>query len=252
MIATKAWRPLIILFGLVAAWQAVVWVGDLPRFMLPGPMLVGERIIERWDVLAHHAGITLLEIVLGLILGVSIGTLAAIGLTLLPPIRPWLLPILVISQAIPIFALAPLLVLWFGYGLAPKVITAALIIFFPVTTTLYDGIRRTPPEWLEQASVMGANKWRMLLYIRLPAALPAFGSGLRVAAAVAPIGAVIGEWVGASAGLGHLMLQANGRMQIDLMFAALVVLSVMAVSLYLTIDFLIRRATRWRREERPF
>ena len=139
--------------------------------------------------------------------------------------------------------------LWFGYGLAPKIITAALIIFFPVATTLYDGIRRTPPEWLDLARIMGAGHWRMILMIRMPAALPALGSGLRVAAAVAPIGAVIGEWVGASAGLGHLMLQANGRMQISLMFAALTVLSVMAVGLYLFIDLAVRHLTRWRQED---
>jgi putative hydroxymethylpyrimidine transport system permease protein len=242
-------RPLIIIIGLLALWQAIVTLGDLPRFMLPGPLLVLDQIIARWDILAANAWVTLSEIVLGLILGVSVGLLAALILALLPPVRPWLLPILVISQAIPIFALAPLLVLWFGYGLAPKIITAALIIFFPVATTLYDGIRRTPPEWLDLGRIMGANRWRIILMIRMPAALPAFGSGLRVAAAIAPIGAVIGEWVGASAGLGHLMLQANGRMQIDLMFAALTVLSIMAVSLYLIIDFAVRRMTYWRLED---
>lgn len=242
-------RPLIIIIGLLALWQAIVTLGDLPRFMLPGPLLVLDQIIARWDILAANAWVTLSEIVLGLILGVSVGLLAALILALLPPVRPWLLPILVISQAIPIFALAPLLVLWFGYGLAPKIITAALIIFFPVATTLYDGIRRTPPEWLDLGRIMGANRWRIILMIRMPAALPAFGSGLRVAAAIAPIGAVIGEWVGASAGLGHLMLQANGRMQIDLMFAALTVLSIMAVSLYLIVDYVVRRMTYWRLED---
>jgi len=242
-------RPLIIIIGLLAVWQAIVTLGDLPRFMLPGPLLVLDQIIARWDILAANAWVTLSEIVLGLILGVSVGLLAALILALLPPVRPWLLPILVISQAIPIFALAPLLVLWFGYGLAPKIITAALIIFFPVATTLYDGIRRTPPEWLDLGRIMGANRWRIILMIRMPAALPALGSGMRVAAAIAPIGAVIGEWVGASAGLGHLMLQANGRMQIDLMFAALTVLSIMAVSLYLIIDFAVRRMTYWRHED---
>lgn len=245
----KPLRPLLIVISLIAIWQAAVTIGDLPRYMLPGPALVFDEIINRWPVLAINAWVTFSEIVLGLLLGVGVGLLAALSLALMPPIRPWLLPILVISQAIPIFALAPLLVLWFGYGLAPKIITAALIIFFPVATTLYDGIRRTPPEWLDLARIMGAGHWRMILMIRMPAALPALGSGLRVAAAVAPIGAVIGEWVGASAGLGHLMLQANGRMQISLMFAALTVLSVMAVGLYLFIDLAVRHLTRWRQEE---
>ena len=130
------------------------------------------------------------------------------------------MPLLVVSQALPVFALAPLLVLWLGYGMASKVAMAVLIIFFPVTAAFLDGLRRTEPGWLELARTMDARPLAILAQIRVPAALPALASGLRVAAAVAPIGAVIGEWVGSSAGLGYLMLHANARMQVDLMFAA--------------------------------
>ena len=121
-------------------------------------------------------------------------------MALLPPLQPWLLPLLLLGQTIPVFALAPLLVLWFGYGLASKVAMAILIIYFPITAALFDGLRRTEPGWLDLARTMGATQLRTLLRVRLPAALPAFGSGLRVATAVAPIGAVVGEWVGSSAG----------------------------------------------------
>ena len=153
-----------------------------------------------------------------------------------------------ISQALPVFALAPVLTLWLGYGLFSKVAMATLIIYFPVTAAFYDGLRATEPGWVDFARTVGATPRSVLRHIRIPAALPAFGSGLRVAAAVAPIGAVVGEWVGSSAGLGYLMLHANGRMQIDLMFAALAVLAIIGLVVYFATDLLLRRLTRWQTE----
>jgi putative hydroxymethylpyrimidine transport system permease protein len=132
--------------------------------------------------------------------------------------------------------------------MASKVAMAVLVIFFPVTTAFFDGLKRTEPGWLELARVMNAKPAATLWRIRVPAALPAMASGLRVAAAVAPIGAVIGEWVGSSAGLGHLMLHANARMQIDLLFAALLILAAMALALYAAVDGLTRRLVRWQPE----
>jgi putative hydroxymethylpyrimidine transport system permease protein len=148
---------------------------------------------------------------------------------------------LLLSQAVPVFALAPLLVLWFGFGIASKVVMAVLVIFFPVAASFADGLARTETGWLELARTMGASPASLLLRVRLPAALPAFASGLRVATAVAPIGAVIGEWVGAASGLGYVMLNANARIQTDLMFAALLVLATMTVLLWTLVD----RALRW-------
>jgi putative hydroxymethylpyrimidine transport system permease protein len=238
-------RPLLVLLGLVALWQAVVWLTGVPRFLLPPPWLVARTLVASAPLLADQAAITLLEILLGLLGGVLIGGVSALAMALLPPLQPWLLPLLVLGQTIPVFALAPLLVLWFGYGLASKVAMAILIIYFPITAALFDGLRRTEPGWLDLARTMGATRLRMLLRVRLPAALPAFGSGLRVATAVAPIGAVVGEWVGSSAGLGYLMLHANARLQVELMFAALIVLMAMALVLYVTVDRLLIRLMPW-------
>jgi len=165
-------------------------------------------------------------------------------------LKRWLLPILVVSQAIPVFALAPLLILWFGYGMLSKVAMAVLIIYFPITASFYDGMRQADPEWLELAKVMDAKPMAVVRHIRIPAALPAFASGLRVAAATAPIGAVVGEWVGSSEGLGFYMLHANARMQIDAMFAALTVLAVLALSLYFLVDYAMNRIVFWQKEER--
>ena len=161
------------------------------------------------------------------------------------------MPVFVISQALPVFALAPILVLWLGYGMASKVAMAILIIYFPVTAAFHDGLRRTEQGWVDLARTMGASRSSMLRYIRFPAALPALASGLRVATAVAPIGAVVGEWVGASRGLGYLMLHSNARMQVDVMFAALLVLALFAAALYFAVDACLRRAMPWQPETLP-
>ena len=238
-------RPLVVLAGLVLAWQALVWLTAVPPYLLPGPAAVGRRLVDSAPLLLDHAGITLAEILLGLAGGALVGGASALLMALLPPVQPWLLPVLILGQTIPVFALAPLLVLWLGYGVASKVAMAVLIIYFPVTAALFDGLQRTDPGWLDLARTMDATSTRTLFRLRLPAALPAFGSGLRIATAVAPIGAVVGEWVGSSAGLGYLMLHANARLQIDLMFAALAVLMVMALALYFLVDKLLRRLMPW-------
>ncbi|MBE9606528.1 ABC transporter permease [Acetobacteraceae bacterium H6797] len=242
---TSTLRPAAALVGLLLAWQAFCVLTEMPPFMLPAPTRVAEALWLRWDIILGHAGVTLSEILLGLIFGTLAGCLMAVLLAAWPAGRRWLLPILVISQAVPVFALAPLLTLWLGYGLGSKIVMAMLIIFFPVASALYDGLRRTEPGWLDLAKTMGASSAAVLWRIRLPAALPALASGLRVAAAFAPIGAVVGEWVGASSGLGYLMLHANGRSQTDLMFAALFVLAAMALALWFGLDALLRAALPW-------
>lgn len=249
-------RPLITLLCLLLAWEALVRLADLPHYLLPAPTRVALAFVSRADLLLAEALVTLVEMLLGLGFGALLGMMAAFALLASAGARRWLLPLVIASQAIPVFALAPLLVLWLGYGMASKVAMAVLIIFFPVAATLYDGLRRTDPGLLDMAQVMTAqdprHRWRVLRHIRFMAALPALFSGLKVAAAVAPIGAVIGEWVGASRGLGFLMLQANARVQIDLMFAALFALALAAIGLYAAVDALGRRLLPWQRSHSLF
>ena len=234
---------------ILTLWQLIVVVFALPSFILPTPMAVFDKLIQRHDVLLAHSWVTAQEIILGLGLGLFMGLLFALQMLLFDPLRRWLLPILIASQAIPVFAIAPILMLWLGYGIASKVVMAALIIFFPVTTCCYDGLRNTPTGYLDLAHTMGASKWQLLKYVRLPAALPALASGIRVAVVVAPIGAVVGEWVGSSEGLGYLMLQANARMMIDEMFAALFILAALSVSLYFIADTLIKKLIPWQHDK---
>ena len=254
----KLLRPLVTLLGILLVWQAAVWLTGVPHYMLPSPWAVAQALVGKLDVLLPHAGITLTEILLGFALGGGLGAATAVLVGYSARARRWVLPMIVVSQAIPVFALAPLLVLWLGFGMASKIAMACLVIYFPVTVALFDGLRRTDPGWLDLGRTLLAGhagpattRWLLLWHIRLTAALPALGSGLRVAAAVAPIGAVIGEWVGASAGLGYLMLHANGRMQVDLMFAALLTLAVISVTLYFAVDALLRRALPWQSEKNP-
>lgn len=210
----------------------MVWATGVPHFILPSPIRVAEALWSNLELIIEHAGITIAEVIIGLVIGSLLGAVTAIQLMMSPLARRFLLPVLVFSQAVPVFALAPILTLWLGYGLASKIAMAVLIIYFPVASNFFDGLRRTDSGLLDLAQVMGANPSRVLWRLRVPAALPSLGSGLRLAAVYAPIGAVIGEWVGASKGLGYLMLLANGRAKIDLMFASLFVLALFTVFLH--------------------
>lgn len=238
-------RPLAICLCLLGLWQMVVSLGGLPPYLLPSPLAVWQKLGENAPLLWQHAQITLLEIALGLLLGFLFGLGSALALTRYQRLSAVLLPILVISQAIPVFAIAPLLVLWFGYGLASKIVMTILIIYFPVTAACFDGLRNTPKSWLDLAKTLQISPLAILFKVQLPAALPALASGLRIAVSVAPIGAIVGEWVGSSQGLGYLMLHANARMQTDLMFAALLILLCLALTLYFLTDRWLKRLVPW-------
>lgn len=220
----------------LAAWQALIIVTGVPRFILPGPALVAETLWTSRALIAHHAVTTITEVLAGLALGAILGGATAIALAASPMARRLVRPMLIFSQAVPVFALAPILTLWFGFGIGSKIVMTLLVIYFPVTSAFFDALMRTPQAWIDMARLMGASPARIMRHIRIPAALPGFASGLRLAAVYAPIGAIIGEWVGASKGLGYLMLLANGRAKTDLMFAALIVLAIFTLVLHAAID----------------
>lgn len=240
MMKRLAWPAAATLLAL-ALWQALVVATGLPPFILPGPVRVAEALWANRGLIASNATVTIAEVLIGLVLGTAVGATVAIGLAASAPVRALVRPILVFSQAVPVFALAPILTLWLGYGIESKVVMAVLIIFFPVASSFLDGLLATPQGYLDLAQCMGARRAATLWRIRVPAALPSLASGLRLAAVYAPIGAVIGEWVGASRGLGYLMLLANGRAKTDLMFAALLVLAAFTIALHGAVDALVRQ-----------
>jgi putative hydroxymethylpyrimidine transport system permease protein len=238
-------RALLVGIGLVLIWQLIIVIFDPPPFMLPSPARVFAALRDRPDLWQVHAVTTLTESLLGLAIGALAGILLALAMSFVPPTRPLLLPVMVVSQAIPVFAIAPLLVLWFGFGLGSKIVMATIAIFFPVASAFYDGLTRTDPQLLDLARLYGAKNHQKVRLLRVPSAVPSLVTGLRLAAVYAPIGALFGEWVGSSSGLGYAMLHANGRAQTDVVFAALILLAAMSVLIRAGVDLLTRNATPW-------
>ncbi|MDO5647107.1 MAG: ABC transporter permease [Paracoccus sp. (in: a-proteobacteria)] len=218
-------------FG-ITLWQVIVWATGLPPFILPGPGRVAQAMTTNAAMLAEHARFTAANLAMGLAAGIGLGVLTALNLAMSPMARLLWRPVLVFAQAVPVFALAPVITLWLGYGAPSKVVMVMLVIYFPVASVFFDGLMRVPAGLSDLADNLRATPMRLLLLIQLPNALPSLGSGLRLAAVYAPFAVVIGEWVGSSRGLGYLMLMANGRGQTDLMFAALIVLAVMGLCLF--------------------
>lgn len=234
-------KKLILPFALLFLWQVITWLAWVPRFILPGPIAVLKSIWSNRGLLTEHMLVTLAEVATGFVIGAVLGAVFAIAMMLSPAARLNLRPILNASQAIPVFVLAPILTLWFGYGMEPKVAMTILLVFFPIMSGLLDGMMTTPPATLDLARIARANRMRTLIWLRLPHALPQLAASIRIAITYAPTGAVIGEWIGASKGLGYLMLMANARTRIDLMFAALVLIVAMTLILHKGADWLLRR-----------
>lgn len=244
-------RTLAVTLFLLGLWEGAVRLLAIPAYILPGPLRIATTGWNNAAILAHNAAITLGEMLLGLVCGSALGILCALAMASSPLARRAMRPVLLVAQALPVFAIAPLLVIWFGFGLASKIVMASLIIFFPVASAFHDGLARTDQGLVDLARLNNMGMMGTMRFIRIPAALPALASGLRVAAAVAPIGAVVGEWVGASAGLGYLMIYSNARMQTDMMFAALAILLAVALLLFTLVDRGLTRLLPWAPETAP-
>ncbi|MEE9313399.1 MAG: ABC transporter permease [Rhizobiaceae bacterium] len=242
---TALLRGLVTMLVLLFVWWTGVVLFQPAPFILPGPIRVFSALSEHINSLLYHAGITLFEIVLGLVLGTLLGIGTAMLMNSFTFARRYVMPVVVASQALPVFAIAPLLILWFGLGLGSKIAMATLIIYFPVASALNDGLTRAQGNYIDLARLYGASPWQTLTRFRLPAAMPSLASGLRVAATVAPIGAIVGEWVGASGGLGYVINQANARMQTDVVFAGLFILIIMVVALRFAVDVALNKLVHW-------
>lgn len=242
---TLGWRALLLSVLGVILWQLGVSSTQVPAYFLPGPLAVFQALWHNAGMLSQEAGVTLLEMSVGFLLAVIVAVWSAIVLAYCRPLRLSLLPVLVFSQAIPTFAIAPLLVLWLGYGLSSKIAITLLMLFFPILSAFLDGLLMPRPDLMNMAALMTQSKWRLLVVIQIPSALPNLASGLRVAAAGAPLAAIIGEWVGANRGLGYLLLEANARLQMDLVFAILLLLVAVSLCVYYSIDACLKRWITW-------
>jgi putative hydroxymethylpyrimidine transport system permease protein len=237
---------LITIFLVLAIWETLCRVLQVPDFILPPPSRILSVAVYRWALLLPHAGVTAVEVLLGIVISLAVAIPLAVAMFFHSAVERALAPFLVASQAVPVFAIAPLLVVWLGYGIASKVLMAAVIIFFPVTVTLLEGFKSCEPEYRVLFQIMGAGFWKSLRFLYWPWALPHFFAGLKVGVSVATIGAVIGEWVGAQRGLGYLMIQANARLNVDLVFAAILWLSLMGLSMWMVVGYLERKVIVWK------
>jgi ABC-type nitrate/sulfonate/bicarbonate transport system permease component len=240
-----------LLAAFVAVWQGIASLDTVDDLTLASPVETAEALSDDWSLLMDNAGVTLVEVLLGLAISVALGTLSAVAMHLYRPLREAAYPLLVASQAIPIVVLAPIFVLAFDYGIGPKLAIVALICFFPITVNTLDGLRSVESELLKLMRSLGASRLATLAKVEVPASLPFFFSGLRVASTVSVIGAVFGEWAGADEGLGRLVLLGNNQLQTPRVYAGIVILTVMAVALFALATLAERLACPWNREETP-
>jgi len=245
--AKRIAAPLIFLAVLFGAWELAVRLAGVPTYILPPPSRVAVTFVARFPLLWSHTLMTLSEIVLGLVLASVGGLLVATGIVYVPLLEWALHPLIIASQMVPVFAIAPLLIVWLGYGLWPKAVVAGLIAFFPIVINAVDGLRSARRETVELCRSLGASRWQIFRTLRLPGSLPSLFTGWKVGATLAVVGATIGEWIGARQGLGYLMLQSNALLRIDVVFAAILALTIVGLLLFGVVRIIEHWVLRWRR-----
>ena len=250
MRVTRLLFPVAVLLGLAAVWELVVSALAVPKWILPAPTAIW---LEFWDaraLMGVHVGQTMLEVAIGIGVAVTAGVAVAAALDFSPWLRRAVYPLLVISQTVPILALAPLLIIWFGFGIAPKVIVVTLFCFFPIAINTSDGLTATEPELIDLFRSMGATWPQIWRKVRLPAAAPYFFSGLKIAATYSVAGAVVGEWVGAKQGLGIYLLRSQAAFNTARVFSTIAIISLLSILLFLTVFVIERRMMPWYFAER--
>lgn len=235
--------------ALIALWQLVCTVGLVPSFLLPSPVAVVEALIGDWPLLAGHAVTSLAEAAAGLVCGIALGFAAAILMDRFELVYRAFYPLVVLTQTVPTVAIAPLLVLWFGYGMLPKVVLIVITTFFPITVGLLDGFRSVDPDVIDLMRSMGANRVQIMRHAKLPASLGYLFSGLKISATYAIVGAVIAEWLGGFSGLGVYMTRVRSAYAFDKMFAVIILISALSLVLMWAVGVLRRRLMPWERTE---
>jgi len=237
--------PILIMIAALGLWELVVRLAHIPEYLLPAPSQIAGDLAADWQVLSPALLVTLQEVLLGFAIAAAAGVGLAVLLHLSPVVRRAVYPILIGSQTVPIIVLAPILVIMLGYGMAPKLVIIALICFFPIVVNGIDGLRSVDPELIRMMRTLDASRWAILRRVEFPAALPTMFSGLRVAATFAAIGAVFGEWSGSNQGLGYVMLAATPNLLTARIFAAIVLLTAVALALFGVVSLLERIFVPW-------
>ena len=243
----KIWSCSAIILILVL-WQAVCSLGLVDSFLLPSPIQVVKAFIEEFPMLMEHSVITLTEAFLGLFLGILLGFVMAVFMDQFDALYQALYPLMVLTQTIPTVAIAPLLVLWFGYEMAPKVILIVITTFFPIAIGLLNGFKSADQDSIHLLRAMGAGRWQIFRYIKLPGAMSQFFAGLRISASYAVVGAVISEWLGGFGGLGVYMTRVKKAFSFDKMFAVIFLISAISLLLMKGVDFLQKKCMPWEKK----
>jgi len=239
------WLPAVLtIVVLIVLWEVLVEVLEVQRWLLPAPSVIAAEIFDSFGFLMKHARVTLSETLVGFLMSVILAVVLASGIVWSRTVERSLYPIIIASQTIPIITLAPLLIIWVGTDMRSKVIVIVLFTFFPIVISLVSGLRSVEQEMVDMFRTLGASPWQTFRKLMIPAALPNFFAGLKVAAVFSVIGAVIGEWFGSSAGLGWLMKIAGGQFQTARIFAAIVVLSILAMALFAAVVAIQRWSLR--------
>ena len=250
ILESEAARPILLIAALLVLWELTVRAFHIPPYLIPAPRAVVVQLFEQWSTLWRQSLVTTYATVGGFALSIAFGVPMAVAIAYSRLIESMLYPILVFSQSVPKIAIAPLFVVWFGFGIIPKVIAAFLLGFFPVVVSTVMGLKSVEPEMVDLAQSMKASRLQIFLKIRFPHALPSIFSGLKVSVTLAVVGAVVGEFVGSNSGIGYVLQIANGNFDLPLMFAALFLLSMIGVLLFVAVDLVERLAIPWHTSRR--
>ncbi len=237
--------PVFVILGILVIWQFICITGLVPGYMLPSPIEVIQAFIADFPALMRHSRVTLLEATLGLVCGVTLGFLCAALMDNFEPVRKGLYPILVLTQTVPPVAIAPLLILWFSYGIAPKVVLVVLVSFFPIAVGLLEGFQSVDPDMIRLMRSMKANRWQIFWHVKFPNALGEFFSGLKIAVSYSVVGAVIAEWLGGLEGLGVYMTRVKKSYNYDKMFAVIFLVSAISLLLMAIVKVAQYQAMPW-------
>ena len=247
---SRNWHPVVFVVAVFALWWVATALKWVQPFIIPSPADTWNAFADNFAYLMQHTWVTTYETVIGFIIAVAVGLFVAVVMVYSKGLEQTLYPVILFAQVIPKIAIAPLFVVWLGFGAEPKILVAVLMAFFPVVISGLAGLRTVDPEILQLASTMGAGKFKTFLKVRLPASLPELLSGLKVAATLAVTGAVVGEFVGANEGLGYVILQANGNLDTAMLFAALIIMSLMGVVLFGIIQIAEKFLIPWHASKR--
>lgn len=244
--SARAWLfPVALLAGLIGIWELCVQLTGTPKWQLPAPSVVGQELVESRGLLWVHFLVTLEEIVLGFMAALAAGLLLAAGIAYSRILERSVYPIVIASQTIPVIAIAPLLLIWVGYGIAPKVIIVGLVCFYPIAVNTIDGLKAVDIDMVNMLRTLGASRWQIFTKLQVPTSLPFMFSGIKIGVSLSVIAAVIGEWVGASEGLGYLITYSQPLFLTGRVFAAIVVLSVMGIGLFALASVVERMVLPW-------